>query len=155
MRGVGPTANTKSRHWSLDDGDPVALATLRCELRLFLADRGASPTLVADVALATQEGAVNALRASSGAPVKVDAWMAAGSVWVKVQDHGPGFAQAPERRCPSVWSTRGRGLCLMDALMDEVQIEHRRGTRVVMCRGLDRRLRPPRDRAGAPRQGAA
>jgi len=127
---------------------------MRHELRAYLALQGATKAEAADIVLAAQEAAKNALRASLSRPVTVAAWMADGVVWVSARDHGHGLAARPSMRCPGPWSTHGRGLCLMSALMDEVQIEHRRGTRLVMCRGLDRRLRPPRDR-GAPRQGAA
>ncbi len=127
---------------------------MRQELRSYLALQDAPVTAAADIVLATQEAAKNALRASLSRPVTVAAWMADGLVWVSVQDHGHGLAARLSRRCPSPWSTHGRGLCLMGALMDEVQIEHGRGTRVVMCRGLDRASALPGRQAAAAAQPA-
>jgi len=117
--------------WSLDGG-VAALGALRGELRSYLALQGASKAAAANVVLATQEAAKNALRASPGR-VTVMVWTADGVVWVRVRDRGHGFATPPSRRCPGPWSTHGRGLCLMDALMDEVHVEHRHGTQVLMC----------------------
>jgi anti-sigma regulatory factor (Ser/Thr protein kinase) len=127
--------------------DPAALAVLRHQLRCYLAESHAPSAVVADVVLATQEAAKNALWASLGQPVAVRVWTTDGTVWVCVQDRGQGFAQRHLRRCPSVWSTHGRGLCLMNALMDEVTIEQRHGTRVLMCRRLDHASVPPKSRA--------
>lgn len=92
--------------------------------------------VAADIVLATQEAAKNAVLAGSGRRVTVAAWIEDEAIWVRVQDAGKGFAQRRSRRCPSVWSTHGRGLYLMQALMDEVEITHAHGTRVVMCRHI-------------------
>ncbi len=136
MRAAGPTRQ-EARSWRLDDGF-AELAVLRQELRSFLAAQGALAAATADVVLATQEAAKNALRASSGRPVTVRAWIVDGIVWVSVRDHGQGFPASSSRHCPSPWSTHGRGLCLMDALMDEVTISLSGGTTVVMRRELPR-----------------
>lgn len=141
MRETGPTGQ-EARSWTLDDGF-AALATLRQELRSYLALQNAPVTATADIVLATQEAAKNALRASLSRPVTVRVWMTDGVVWLSVRDRGHGLAVQPSRLCPNLWSTHGRGLCLMSALMDEVQIEHRRGTRVLMCRRLDLASSPP------------
>jgi len=120
------------------DGDFGALGALRHEARVYLADRHVPDDVAADVILAIQEAAKNAVRASSGETVTVTLWVDRMAVWVRVRDRGKGLARRGSPRCPSVWRTHGRGLCLMHALMDGVDIERSRGTRVTMHRALAR-----------------
>jgi len=120
------------------DGDFGALGTLRHEARAYLADRHVPDSVAADVVLAIQEAAKNAVRASSGEAVTVTLWVDRSVVWVRVRDRGRGLVRRGSPRCPSVWRTHGRGLCLMHALMDGVDIERSRGTRVTMHRALVR-----------------
>jgi len=120
------------------DGDLGALGTLRLQVRAYLAGNHVPDDVAADIVLALQEATKNAVRASSGSAVTVTLWIDRGAVWVRVSDHGKGLLRRGSPRCPSVWQTHGRGLCLMHALMDTVDIERSRGTRVTMHRALVR-----------------
>ena len=120
------------------DGDLGALGALRLEARTYLARHDVPRDVVADIVLAIQEATKNAVRASSGEAVAVTVWVERGAVWVRVRDRGKGLARRGSPRCPSAWRTHGRGLCLMHALMDGVDIERSHGTRVTMHRGLTR-----------------
>lgn len=121
------------------DGDLATLGALRSRLRVYLANRSVPAEVEADIVLATQEAAMNAVRAGAGTPVSVAVWADPEAIWVSVQDSGRGFAHHCLPRWPSPWSTHGRGLCLMHALMDGVEITHAHGTRVVMHRSLSDR----------------
>ncbi|HUK76824.1 MAG TPA: ATP-binding protein [Thermoleophilia bacterium] len=120
------------------DGDLGALGALRLEARTYLTGRHVPDDVTADIVLAIQEAAKNAVRASSGESVTVTVWVDGGAVWVRVRDRGKGLTRRGSPRCPSVWRTHGRGLCLMHALMDGVAIERSRGTRVTMHRTVTR-----------------
>jgi len=120
------------------DGDLGALGTLRSDARDYLTHHQVPPGVVADVVLAIQEATKNAVRASSGETVTVTLWIDRGAVWVRVRDHGKGLMRRGSPRCPSVWRTHGRGLCLMHALMDGVDVERSHGTRITMRRALVR-----------------
>ena len=130
-----------ARSWRF--ADLSALARLRLGLRSYLAAAGASDGVTADVVLAVQEAGKNAVRAGSGAAVTVRVWIDGDSLWISVKDRGTGLAPRRPTRCPSPWSTHGRGLCLMGALMDEVRIERAHGTRLIMRRALSAGLRRP------------
>ena len=134
-----PRTSTPERRAALRrrlDGDLGALSTLRHEARAYLARRHVPDDVAADIILATQEAAKNAVRAGSGETVTVTLWIDRTAVWVRVRDRGRDPAWRGSARCPSVWRTHGRGLCLMHALMDGVEIERSRGTRVTMHRTL-------------------
>jgi len=120
------------------DGDLGALGALRMQARAYLDRCGVPPDVTADIVLVIQEATKNAVRASSGKAVFVTVWLDGGSVWVRVRDHGSGLVRRGSPRCPSVWRTHGRGLCLMHALMDGVEVERSRGTQVTMHRALSR-----------------
>jgi anti-sigma regulatory factor (Ser/Thr protein kinase) len=130
-----PTGRPDGVRWALD-GDLASLGVLRLQLRSYLTSQAVAVTVAGDVVLAVQEAAKNAVRASSGRTVSVAVWIERDAIWVCVRDAGKGFAYRGSRRCPSPWSTHGRGLCLMNALMDEVTVKRSRGTRVVMHRRL-------------------
>ena len=108
------------------------------QVRAYLDRHDVPADVTADVVLAIQEATKNAVRASSGETVVVTVWLRGGSVWVRVRDHGSGLLRRGSPRCPSVWLTHGRGLCLMHALMDGVEVQRSRGTRVTMHRTLTR-----------------
>jgi anti-sigma regulatory factor (Ser/Thr protein kinase) len=119
-------------------GDLGALGALRVQTRAYLDRYDVPPDVSADVVLAIQEAAKNAVRAGSGETVVVTVWLDGATIWVRVHDRGKGLVRRGSPRCPSVWRTHGRGLCLMYALMDGVVVERSRGTRVTMHRTLAR-----------------
>ena len=115
------------------------LCALREWLRGVLAghtDRAA----MADVVMATQEAVTNSLRAhgKGSRPVEVRFDVDDEYLWVEVEDRGSGFA-AGDTWCqpPSLDSDHGRGLYLMRALMDVLEISsYPAGSRVRMGKRL-------------------
>jgi anti-sigma regulatory factor (Ser/Thr protein kinase) len=111
---------------------PKTLAHVRRVLRRWLVSRGADETDVAEVTIAVSEACANAIEhAYSPAPAAfaLDATGDNGEITVAVRDEG--------RWRPPRGSNRGRGLSIMVAAMDDVQIDRTEtGTRVVMRRRL-------------------
>ncbi|HWT24291.1 MAG TPA: SpoIIE family protein phosphatase [Solirubrobacteraceae bacterium] len=114
--------------------DPEALAGLRHLLRRWLARRGAGPDEAYDITVAVQEASANAVEhayAPGPAAFDVDATYDAGEVTIAVRDHG--------QWRPARGEHRGRGLPMMQALMDSVEVEQGgAGTTIVMRRALKR-----------------
>ncbi len=111
---------------------PRTLAHVRRVLRRWLLARGADEADVAEVTIAVSEACANAIEhAYSPAPAnfELDAFGPDGEITVAVRDEG-------RWRAPR-GSNRGRGLSIMVAAMDDVQIERTEtGTEVVMRRRL-------------------
>jgi anti-sigma regulatory factor (Ser/Thr protein kinase) len=111
---------------------PKTLAHVRRVLRRWLVSRGAGEADVAEVTIAVSEACANAIEhAYSPAPAafELDATGENGEVTVAVRDEG--------RWRPPRGSNRGRGLSIMVAAMDDVQIDRTdTGTQVVMRRRL-------------------
>lgn len=130
---------------------PAQLAGLRQAARHAL--REVPPQVAEELVLALDEAATNAILYGSrgGDPVQVAVWVRDGWVEASVVDHGP--AQPPHPR-PTTdrLSSHGRGLWLLDRLVDEVRVERAKlGTRVT----LRRRIRSPSRPTGGGRQPSA
>jgi anti-sigma regulatory factor (Ser/Thr protein kinase)/putative methionine-R-sulfoxide reductase with GAF domain len=114
---------------------PKTLAHVRRVLRRWLVSRGADEADVAEVTIAVSEACANAIEhAYSPAPAAfaLDATGDDGEITVAIRDEG--------RWRPPRGSNRGRGLSIMVAAMDDVQIDRTdTGTRVVMRRRLRQR----------------
>ncbi|HKO27355.1 MAG TPA: SpoIIE family protein phosphatase [Solirubrobacteraceae bacterium] len=114
---------------------PKTLAHVRRVLRRWLISQGADEGDVAEVTIAVSEACANAIEhAYSPAPAAFELHATAddGEVTVAVRDEG--------RWRPPRGSNRGRGLSIMVAAMDDVQIDRKdTGTRVVMRRRLGQR----------------
>jgi GAF domain-containing protein/anti-sigma regulatory factor (Ser/Thr protein kinase) len=114
---------------------PKTLAHVRRVLRRWLVERGADEADVAEVTIAVSEACANAIEhAYSPGPASflLDAYGEEGEVTVAVRDEG-------RWRAPR-GTNRGRGLSIMVAAMDDVQIDRTAtGTQVVMRRRLRRR----------------
>ncbi len=114
---------------------PRTLAHVRRVLRRWLLARGADEGDVAEVTIAVSEACANAIEhayAPGPANFQLDAAGRNGEVTVAVRDEG-------RWRAPR-GSNRGRGLSIMVAAMDDVQIERTEtGTEVVMRRRLRHR----------------
>jgi GAF domain-containing protein/anti-sigma regulatory factor (Ser/Thr protein kinase) len=112
--------------------DPEALAGLRNLLRRWLARRGADADEAYDITVAVQEASANAVEhayAPGPAAFDVDAMFDAGVVTIAVHDHG--------RWRPARGQHRGRGLPMMRALMESVDVEQGgEGTTIRMRRRL-------------------
>jgi anti-sigma regulatory factor (Ser/Thr protein kinase) len=117
---------------------PVALASARRDLREWLQQHGADVEEVHDLVLACGEALTNAVEhplAPRERAIELTAELVNGEARIAVRDFGVW-------REPSPVPDRGRGLVLVDALMDGVGIERRPGGTTVTMR---RRLRgtPP------------
>jgi anti-sigma regulatory factor (Ser/Thr protein kinase)/putative methionine-R-sulfoxide reductase with GAF domain len=111
---------------------PKTLAHVRRVLRRWLINQGADEADVAEVTIAVSEACANAIEhAYSPAPASFDleASRTNGEITVAVRDRG--------RWRPPRGSNRGRGLSIMVAAMDDVQIDRTdNGTEIVMRRRL-------------------
>jgi anti-sigma regulatory factor (Ser/Thr protein kinase)/putative methionine-R-sulfoxide reductase with GAF domain len=114
--------------------DAEALADMRSMLRRWLAHWEADDDEIYDITVAVQEASANAVEhayAPGRAAFEVDATYEDGTITFTVRDRG-------RWRDPR-GSNRGRGLPLMRALMDDVEVrQDARGTSVVLRRKLGR-----------------
>jgi serine phosphatase RsbU (regulator of sigma subunit)/anti-sigma regulatory factor (Ser/Thr protein kinase) len=112
--------------------EPKTLAQVRRILRRWLLDRGADEGDVAEVTIAVSEACANSIEhAYPPAPAnfQLDAWGSDGEITVVVRDTGQWRPQRGQNR--------GRGLSIIVAAMDDVQIDRMdSGTEVVMRRRL-------------------
>lgn len=97
---------------------------------------------VADITLAVAEACCNGVRYTPGGGtdpvVVVTTARGHDHLAIEVADHGAGFAQV-EPRMPGPRAESGRGLALMHALMDNVDVQSTaRGTRVRMIKYFTR-----------------
>lgn len=111
--------------------DAKALAPMRHALRFWLTELGVDQ--LSDVVLAVDEAVANAIEHAGLATtdlIAVEAHVVGNTLRVAICDQGIW-------KEPTVNDTRGRGLLIMNAVMDSVVIEHRDDdTRVVMSRNL-------------------
>jgi anti-sigma regulatory factor (Ser/Thr protein kinase)/putative methionine-R-sulfoxide reductase with GAF domain len=112
--------------------DAEVLAPLRHMLRRWLRKWGANTDELYDITVAVQEACANAVEhayAPGPAAFYLDAAFDAGTVTLTITDHG-GWR-------PPRGTNRGRGLPMMEALMDAVDVRHTdEGTRVTLSRAL-------------------
>ncbi|WP_195210391.1 ATP-binding protein [Actinomarinicola tropica] len=115
---------------------PVARHTLRDWLR----ELGSPPDVIDDLCLAITELVTNAIEASptSAAEVSIQAVYSEPDIYLEVVDHGNGFSLDSDTFDePGPQSIRGRGLPIVQALVDLVAVERRNGTtKVVATRRL-------------------
>jgi len=121
--------------------DLTSLSAVRRDLAGWLRDRGVEDEARHDVVLAASEAMTNAAEHGSGglasalvrvrAHVALDEGEGAEEVVVRVHDEGRWREDRPSLE-------RGRGLMIMESLMDEVAIDERHGTTVVLRRRVHR-----------------
>ena len=125
--------------------DPRELAPVRTELRAWLRAIGVPGEIAEDVVLASGEALANAIEHAHpepGGAIDLRAWTDGATVTLRVVDDG---AWSPAESDPS----RGNGLAIMRALMDQVIIDtDSGGTRVQLARSLPRP--PVATQSGAP-----
>ena len=118
------------------------LARLRADARRLLVHRGVDAVTAAEIVLATQEAAKNALSFTEtpDACAWVSLLVSDDEAVVEVTDCGRGFAggEAPEHAGPpDPLDENGRGIFLIRRFMDSFEVSPRRvGTRVRMRRRL-------------------
>jgi anti-sigma regulatory factor (Ser/Thr protein kinase) len=119
----------------------TSAAQMRQALRTYLSDQALAATVVYDVVLAADEAFINAVghaRAADGL-IRVTARVSEGEASVEIRDGGGGFAYRRSERpsTPDVLRPNGRGVFLMESLMDEVSVDSgRTGTTVRMVRRI-------------------
>jgi serine/threonine-protein kinase RsbW len=112
---------------------PSARAFVRHALRTVNAPNDAVESLV----LATAEACNNAILHARGTAFIVSVALDAGRATVAVTDDGDGFVPPEHPAMPAPHATGRRGLALMEALVDEVDLTSGdRGTTVVLVQSL-------------------
>jgi anti-sigma regulatory factor (Ser/Thr protein kinase) len=114
---------------------------MRRALRAYLSERALDATVVYDVVLAADEAFINAVGHAEAADdvIRVTARVSEGEASVEIRDGGGGFAYRRSDRpsAPDVLRPNGRGVFLMESLMDEVSVDSgSTGTTVRMVRRI-------------------
>jgi anti-sigma regulatory factor (Ser/Thr protein kinase) len=114
---------------------------MRRTLRDFLSRQALDASVVYDVVLAVDEAFINAVGHAEAIddPIHVTARVSESEASVEIRDGGGGFAyhKADPPSAPDALRPNGRGVFLMERLMDEVSVRSgRSGTTVRMVRRL-------------------
>ena len=141
---VGPTRAARTAGEKLETAYPprrAAAAQMRRTLRAYLSGQALDAKAVFDVVLAADEAFINAVghAGAVGDAIRVSASVSKSEVSVEVQDGGAGFTylRSHQRSIPDVRRPDGRGVFLIESLMDEVSVSSgARGTVVRMVRHL-------------------
>ncbi len=126
------TDSTAAERQMIVAHDIAELPAARNELRLYLEQRRLPADVTYDLLTCIQEACKNALR-FAGSPRGVHAWIVVdrGEVVATVRDYGAGLAAGRVPAAPpDPDSESGRGLFLMAALMDRVELLVDNGTEV-------------------------
>jgi serine phosphatase RsbU (regulator of sigma subunit)/anti-sigma regulatory factor (Ser/Thr protein kinase) len=114
--------------------EPASLVDIRHLMRRWLRHHGAADAEAYDITVACQEACANAVEHAYAPGIQnfeIEAWCTSGTIEIVVSDRG-------QWRDPR-GTNRGRGLPLMRALMDEVDVRSGdAGTSIVMRRALGR-----------------
>ena len=125
--------------------EPSHLRRARERLRDYLRQYCTEPQLVNDLVLCTEEACTNAIR-HSGAPddIEISLQFASGRLEVLVRDRGQGFdvSSFDPQRTPDPVAEHGRGLFIMAALMDSLELRINGGLEVHMMRRAEPRCEP-------------
>jgi serine/threonine-protein kinase RsbW len=118
--------------------DVSALPGARQQLRAFLYDLDLENTVVEAILLCVQEACKNAVRFSGRSKgIHLSVTIEDGAVHAVVRDYGGGFDHSlMTHEAPDPLRDSGRGLFLIHALMDRVEIHRSAGTEVRMCKEL-------------------
>ncbi len=119
----------------------ASAAPMRRALRAYLSEQALDDKVIGDVVLAAEEAFINAVCHANvpGEPIRVTASVSDGHALVEIRDGGGGFAvrRHTGRPAPDVRRDHGRGIFLMESLMDEVSVSFgQRGTTVRLVRNL-------------------
>ena len=94
-------------------------------LRTFLASHGCSPADASDCEIALVEGCNNAIKYAAGKgrllPVQVRISCSAREIAITIEDHTPGFDWPLQAKLPLPDQEHGRGIFLIQAVMDEAK----------------------------------
>jgi anti-sigma regulatory factor (Ser/Thr protein kinase) len=113
---------------------------MRQALRAYLSEQALDAHVIYDVVLAADEAFINAVgHADADDPIRVTACVSESEASVEVRDGGGGFTfrRSDTPPVPDLRRASGRGVFLIESLMDEVSVRSgRRGTTVRMARHL-------------------
>jgi anti-sigma regulatory factor (Ser/Thr protein kinase) len=117
--------------------DPAQLSVIRRELSNWLAPLALTEDETADVVLAVDEAAANAVRHAYGpgrsGAVELTLWTEPGTLCVEVVDHGSWRPPAVPQPTGAHTGDSGRGIPLMSTMADAVLIHYdARGSRVLL-----------------------
>jgi serine/threonine-protein kinase RsbW len=140
--------------------DPEQLSVIRHELARWLAPLQLTDDETADVVLAVDEAAANAVRHAYGpgtsGVVELTLWTEPGTLCVEVVDHGS-WQQPAAPAAPGDARDHGRGIPLMNTMADAVLIHYdARGSRVLLRHPVPDAGNPDGvnpDARGTPRHG--
>jgi len=119
----------------------ASAAQMRQALRAYLSEQALDANVVYDVVLAADEAFINAVSHAEAADdlIRVTACVSESEASVEVRDGGGGFTfrRSDTPPVPDLRRASGRGVFLIESLMDEVSVRSgRRGTIVRMARHL-------------------
>jgi anti-sigma regulatory factor (Ser/Thr protein kinase) len=119
----------------------ASAAEMRTDLRALLAEHALDAAVACQVVLAAVEAFINAVTHGRGAgdAIHVSARVSKTEAAVEVRDGGDGFTlrRSDPRSVPDVHCPTGRGVFLIESMMDEVSVRSGRdGTTVRMVRHL-------------------
>jgi len=113
--------------------EATAVPSARAFVRHALRSAGASTAAVDSLVLAAAEACNNAVLHATGRDFTVGVTVDTCRAVVVVSDEGPGFRPPARRSMPEVQATGRRGLALMDALVERVDVSSGpAGTMVVL-----------------------
>jgi anti-sigma regulatory factor (Ser/Thr protein kinase) len=119
----------------------ASAAQMRRALRAYLSAQALDAKVISDVVLAAEEAFINAVSHAEvrDHPIGVTAHVSGDEALVEIRDGGGGFALRTHDTppAPDEYRAHGRGIFLMESLMDEVSVSSgRRGTTVRLVRHL-------------------
>jgi len=113
--------------------DPAAVPAARAFVDHALRSAGVAPAVADSLVQAAAEACNNAILHAAGATFTISVDVAAGVCTLTVSDVGHGFDPPAHARMPSPQSVDHRGLALMEALVDQVNVSSTpAGTTVVL-----------------------
>jgi serine/threonine-protein kinase RsbW len=136
--------------------DPAQLSVIRHELAGWLAPLALTDDETADVVLAVDEAAANAVRHAYGpgtsGRVELTMWTEPGTLCVEIVDHGSWRPPAAPTPAGDPTADSGRGIPLMSSMAEAVLIHYDdRGSRVLLRHRVADADADAADEAGVPR----
>jgi serine/threonine-protein kinase RsbW len=105
------------------EADPLTVPKARHLLLATLHERGADEDLAGDLAIALTEACTNAVAHAGATGYKVSWTITRTRCEIEVLDEGGGFTIEDSWVMPSADAVGGRGLALIDTLVDNVSVE--------------------------------
>ncbi|MGA9275915.1 ATP-binding protein [Ilumatobacter sp.] len=123
---------TQGGHELTVASDPAMIATLRHRVGTLVRDSGAPDGVVDDLELAVSELATNVVQHSDSPTIRMVLHREP-SAWILVVDDADGLDELDPSTVPDPEALTGRGLFIVQAIMDDVQIVDDAVGRRVRC----------------------